>query len=55
MKRALATELAAAFGAPGGTLTHDLWLRKPPLFTTELREKGEIESAERVHQGMGLR
>lgn len=24
-------------GAPGGSRTHDLWLRKPTLYPTELR------------------
>jgi hypothetical protein len=25
------------YGAPGGSRTHDLWLRKPTLYPTELR------------------
>ena len=25
------------FGAPGGSRTHDLWLRKPTLYPAELR------------------
>jgi hypothetical protein len=31
-------ELAISYcGAPGGSRTHDLWLRKPTLYPTELR------------------
>ena len=26
-------------GAPGGSRTHDLWLRKPTLYPTELRAR----------------
>jgi hypothetical protein len=36
----LVTTIAARLvntGAPGGSRTHDLWLRKPTLYPTELR------------------
>jgi hypothetical protein len=41
-------------GAPGGSRTHDLWLRKPTLYPTELRapvadyNKAPIESLNRL-------
>lgn len=40
-------------GAPGGSRTHDLWLRKPTLYPAELR--AQLTSAlyqSNVHHGL---